>query len=164
MGRTGTTRLVIKKEDFELQLERVGDDTYRMNEPMSLAEEQMMREEQILRRADYAFAKGGHATMVPPAMPPQRPMHHETPAEGHHEHKGASIKSPMVGTFYSASSPEDPSFVKVGDIVDEDTVVCIIEAMKVMNEIKAGVAGKVAEVLVDNGHPVEFGTPLYRIV
>lgn len=74
------------------------------------------------------------------------------------------IKSPMVGTFYSAANPDSPPFVKVGDIVAPDTVVCIIEAMKVFNEIQAEAAGQVAAVLVENGQPVEFGQPLYKIV
>ncbi len=74
-----------------------------------------------------------------------------------------SIDSPMVGTFYSSPAPDQPSFVKVGDKVSKDTVVCIIEAMKVMNEVKAGVSGTVAEVLIENGQPVEFGTSLFRI-
>lgn len=161
MGRLGTTRLVIKKDDFELQLERAGENISRIQEPLTLAEEQLLREGQILRRADYGLAKGGHGATAPSQHRPAAP---ETHSEGHVENKIAAIKSPMVGTFYSASSPESPPFIRVGDVVEEDTVVCIIEAMKVMNEIKAGIAGKVAEVLVDNGHPVEFGTPLYRIV
>ena len=74
------------------------------------------------------------------------------------------IKSPMVGTFYPSPSPDQPSFVKVGDRVEEGTIVCIIEAMKVMNEVKAGVSGTVAEVYVENAHPVEFGTKILRIV
>jgi acetyl-CoA carboxylase biotin carboxyl carrier protein len=73
------------------------------------------------------------------------------------------IKSPMVGTFYSAPSPESPSFVKSGDAVVEDTVVCIIEAMKVMNEITADMSGKIAEVLVQNGDNIEYGQPLFRL-
>ena len=76
---------------------------------------------------------------------------------------GTFVASPMVGTFYGSPSPEDPSFIKVGDKVKEDTVVCIIEAMKVMNEVKAGVSGTVSEVMVENGHPVEFGTKLFKI-
>jgi len=76
---------------------------------------------------------------------------------------GTFVTSPMVGTFYASSAPDQPSFVKVGDRVDEQTVVCIIEAMKVMNEVKAGVAGVVAEVQADNAQPVEFGTRLFRI-
>jgi acetyl-CoA carboxylase biotin carboxyl carrier protein len=73
------------------------------------------------------------------------------------------IRSPMVGTFYRAPSPEAPPFVEVGQEVTEDTVVCIIEAMKVMNEIKAGVRGVVTEVLVQNGQPVDFNRPLFRV-
>ncbi len=60
--------------------------------------------------------------------------------------------------------PDDPYFVKVGDKVSEDTLVCIVEAMKVMNEVKAGVSGTVAEICLENGYPVEFGTKLFRIV
>jgi acetyl-CoA carboxylase biotin carboxyl carrier protein len=78
--------------------------------------------------------------------------------------EGKFIASPMVGTMYHAASPEDASFVKVGDKVDENTVVCIVEAMKVMNEVKAGVSGTIAEILIDNAHPVEFGTKIFRVV
>lgn len=73
------------------------------------------------------------------------------------------IKSPMVGTFYRAPAPDAPPFVQVGDVVQSNTVVCILEAMKVMNEIKAGTAGTVQEILVENGQPVEFGQPLFKI-
>jgi len=73
------------------------------------------------------------------------------------------IVSPMVGTFYHASSPEAPPFVEVGKQVDEDTVVGIIEAMKVMNEIKAETSGVIAEVLAENGKPVQFGQVLFRV-
>jgi len=78
---------------------------------------------------------------------------------------GASkeITSPMVGTFYRAASPEAPPFVDVGREVNEDTVVCIIEAMKVMNEIKAEVSGVIAEVVAENGKPVQFGQALFRV-
>jgi acetyl-CoA carboxylase biotin carboxyl carrier protein len=74
-----------------------------------------------------------------------------------------TIKSPMVGTFYVASGPDTPAFVKVGDHVGNDTIVCIIEAMKVFNEIPAEMSGKIAAVLVENGSPVEFGQPLFKI-
>lgn len=73
------------------------------------------------------------------------------------------IKSPMVGTFYRAPAPDAPPFVQVGDVVQSNTVVCILEAMKVMNEIKAGTAGTVQEILVENGQPIEFGQPLFKI-
>lgn len=73
------------------------------------------------------------------------------------------IVSPMVGTFYRAQSPELPSLVDVGKEVSEETVVCIIEAMKVMNEIKAETSGVIAEIVAENGKPVQFGQVLYRV-
>jgi acetyl-CoA carboxylase biotin carboxyl carrier protein len=73
------------------------------------------------------------------------------------------IKSPIVGTFYRASSPQSESFVKIGDHVEPDTVVCIIEAMKLMNEIQAETNGEVAQIYVQNGQPVEYGQPLFAI-
>ena len=73
------------------------------------------------------------------------------------------IKSPMIGTFYRAPSPEAGNYVEVGAEVNADTVVCIIEAMKVMNEIKAEVKGVITQVLMENAKPVEFGQPLFKI-
>jgi acetyl-CoA carboxylase biotin carboxyl carrier protein len=73
------------------------------------------------------------------------------------------IVSPMVGTFYRAASPDAPPFVDIGKTVNEDTVVGIIEAMKVMNEIKAETSGVIAEVLAENGKPVQFGQALFRV-
>ena len=75
----------------------------------------------------------------------------------------AYVKSPMVGTFYRSPSPENPSFVENGSKVEEKTVVCIIEAMKIMNEIQAETKGTVVEVLVENGQPVEYGQRLFKI-
>ncbi len=76
---------------------------------------------------------------------------------------GKEIVSPMVGTFYLSPSPESPPFVTAGQDVTPDTVVCIIEAMKVMNEIKAEVAGTITEVAAENGQPVQFGQALFRL-
>jgi acetyl-CoA carboxylase biotin carboxyl carrier protein len=73
------------------------------------------------------------------------------------------IKSPMIGTFYRSPSPESASYVEVGSEVNVDTVVSIIEAMKVMNEIKAEVKGVITQILVENGKPVEFGQPLFKV-
>jgi len=73
------------------------------------------------------------------------------------------VLSPMVGTFYRATSPESPPFVDVGKEVSEETVVCIIEAMKVMNEIKAETKGVIAEIVAENGKPVQFGQVLFRV-
>jgi acetyl-CoA carboxylase biotin carboxyl carrier protein len=84
-----------------------------------------------------------------------------TPPE--EKEKYVQIKAPMVGTFYKSPSPDTSPFVEVGDIVNPGDVVCIIEAMKLMNEIKSEIKGKVREVLVENGEPVEFGQPLFLI-
>jgi len=73
------------------------------------------------------------------------------------------IKSPMIGTFYRAPSPEAGAYVEVGTEVSSESVVCIIEAMKVMNEIKAEVKGVITQVLAENGKPVEFGQPLFKV-
>ncbi len=78
--------------------------------------------------------------------------------------EGTFVDSPMVGTFYLTPSPDQPPFVKVGDTVDENTVICIVEAMKVMNEVKSGVKGIVAEILIENAQPVEFGAKMFRII
>lgn len=117
-----------------------------------------------------------HMVHTSPAMPSPLPMSHAQPVANQAAPtsaesapaaapvaEGPTIDSPMVGTFYAASNPDSPPFVSVGDTVDEDTVVCIVEAMKVFNEIKAEKKGTVTEVLVANGDAVEFGQPLFRI-
>jgi acetyl-CoA carboxylase biotin carboxyl carrier protein len=86
------------------------------------------------------------------------------PVEATEVSTAETIDAPIVGTFYTSPGPEQPAFVKVGDIVSEDTVVCIVEAMKVMNEIKAGKSGEIKKVLLSDGTPVEFGQPLFEIV
>jgi acetyl-CoA carboxylase biotin carboxyl carrier protein len=95
---------------------------------------------------------------VPVATPPGTTTAPPPPATGEVE-----IKSPMIGTFYRSPSPEAASYVEVGSDVNPDTVVCIIEAMKVMNEIKAEVKGVITQVLVENAKPVEFGQPLFKV-
>ena len=79
------------------------------------------------------------------------------------EKPGKQITSPFVGTFYRAPSPDTPNYVEVGSQVKKGAVLCIIEAMKLMNEIEAEFDGKVAEIMAENGNPVEFGQPLFRI-
>jgi acetyl-CoA carboxylase biotin carboxyl carrier protein len=77
--------------------------------------------------------------------------------------KYITIKSPMIGTFYRSSTPEKPSFVNVGDEIKTGTVLCIIEAMKLFNEIESEVSGRIVKVLVDNASPVEYDQPLYLV-
>ena len=99
------------------------------------------------------------AAPAAPAPAPAAPAA-EAPAAAK---KAETINSPIVGTFYASPSPDAPAFVKVGAKVKEDTVICIVEAMKVMNEIKAERAGTIKKVLVENGKPVEYGQPLFEI-
>ena len=98
-----------------------------------------------------------------PGTPVPMQMATATPQPGGGVTGEIEIKSPMVGTFYRAPSPEAVNYVEVGAEVHPDTVVCIIEAMKVMNEIKAEVRGVITQLLVDNAKPVEYGQPLFKI-
>ena len=102
------------------------------------------------------------APPTPPDVPAVRPMP-DTSGQWPPEPQGDRITSPMVGTFYSGSSPEADPYVTVGTRVEQDTVVCLIEAMKVFNEIHAETQGTIVEVLVENGTPVEYGQPLFVV-
>ncbi|MGA2617271.1 MAG: acetyl-CoA carboxylase biotin carboxyl carrier protein [Thermoguttaceae bacterium] len=84
-------------------------------------------------------------------------------AAGSEQAQQTTIKSPLVGTFYAASDPDSPPYVKVGDHIGPETTVCIVEAMKVFNQIRAEVSGKILAVLVENGQSVEFGQPLFNV-
>jgi acetyl-CoA carboxylase biotin carboxyl carrier protein len=102
------------------------------------------------------------AAPAPVAAPAAAPAA-TAPAPAAAEPAGPTINSPMVGTFYRSASPTDKPFVNVGDTVDENTTVCIIEAMKVMNEIKAEARGTVVRILVDDAKPVQYGQPLFEL-
>ena len=125
-----------------------------------------------LRQADHRvkIRRGGEvvaytgpvqAAPAPVAASPAAPVAAAAPAAD--DSRMLVIKSPMVGTFYKASGPDSPAFVKVGDRIGPEKTVCIIEAMKVFNEIPAGVSGQVVAILVENGAPVEFGQPLIKV-
>lgn len=100
----------------------------------------------------------GHAAHAPAAAAGSAPAAAAAPAV-----KLLEVKSPLVGTFYTQPSPDSPTFVKIGDRVSEDTTVCIVEAMKVFNEIPARVRGIVKEICVETGTPVEFDQVLFRV-
>jgi acetyl-CoA carboxylase biotin carboxyl carrier protein len=116
-------------------------------------------------------AAGTPMVMAPQGMPmgyapmPQAPAIAAAPAEAPApaEAKGHQLKSPMVGTFYRAPSPGAPSFVEIGQSVSKGQTLCIIEAMKLLNEIESDAAGTVKAILVENGQPVEYGQPLFLI-
>lgn len=99
------------------------------------------------------------ATQAPATTKPEQP-----PVEAPAGPKTIVVESPMVGTYYASSSPDAPPFVTIGTVVQPATTLCIIEAMKVFTDIPAGVSGTIAEILVKNGQPVEFGQPLFRVV
>ena len=103
--------------------------------------------------------------MAPRALPQHStaPAAEAVPTEVIPPSNTEEITSPMVGTFYRSPSPESDAFVKVGDVVDPDTTVCIIEAMKVMNEIKADVKGRIERILADDTTPVQYGEPLFVV-
>lgn len=143
MEESRIKRIVLKKEDYEIEIERECA-TYA---PAPLYQHQPISSPQP------------HPIESKPASIPSLVVSHE----GGEKAVGLFVTSPMVGTFYASPSPDDPAFAKVGDPVTEETVVCIIEAMKVMNEVKSGVRGTIAEILIKNGEPVEFGTQIMRV-
>lgn len=133
--------------------------------------------EMDLRQGDtrVQLRRGGQDVVSSPLIPPTipasgtpaaaEPRKSSSPAAGtaRDEEEHSVIKSPMVGTFYLAPDPDTKPYVKVGDSVGKGTTVCILEAMKVFNEIQSEVSGKVVAILVENGEPVEFGQPLFKI-
>ena len=138
---------------------------------IGLMKENELTEVRIIEGETRLLLKRGSAPAeapitIAPAMPapvqvaqPQAAAPAAKPAE----EPGATINSPMVGTFYTAPSPDSEAFVRIGDHIHKDTVVCIIEAMKVMNEIKAETSGTIQKILVQNAQAVEFGQPLFQI-
>jgi len=104
------------------------------------------------------------AAPAPVQAQPAAPVASETPAPAaSDDSKYVTIKSPIIGTFYRKPSPDKPAFVEVGDSVSEGSVLCVIEAMKLFNEIESEVSGKIVKVLVDDASPVEFDQPLFLV-
>jgi len=141
MSENDLTEFKIEAEDMHLCIKRGGQ-----NSPAVIA--------QTLSPAPVVPVPAAVAAPVPAAAPaPAAPA----------VQAGSTIDSPIVGTFYRSSAPGMESFAKVGMKVEADTTVCIIEAMKVMNEIKAEKTGVIKEILVENGQPVEYGQPLFLL-
>tara|TARA_B110000003_G_scaffold79957_1_gene81515 strand:+ start:280 stop:738 length:459 start_codon:yes stop_codon:yes gene_type:complete len=137
MKRSELSEFELEEEGFKLRLTRKGNEAPQVIQAVA--------------------APAAQPLAAPAAVPAAT---ESTPAE---DPNLSTITSPMVGTFYSAASPESPSFVKAGQKTDADTVVCIIEAMKVMNEIQAELSGTIVECLVENGQAVEYGQPLFKV-
>lgn len=147
MKRYDLSDLDITNGPFRIHLQRRGP------EPVAVA----------VAPAPFAYAPpaAAQAQAPAPAAPaPAAPRDEPAPAGP----KTIVIESPMVGTYYASSSPDVPPFVTVGSVIQPNTTLCIIEAMKVFTDIPAGVSGTIAEILVKNGQAVEFGQPLFRVV
>jgi acetyl-CoA carboxylase biotin carboxyl carrier protein len=138
MKKNSITEFELEKQDFKIRLKRGNNG----GAHLSGAEEGLL----TISAPAIAGALSAPVTLPPPTAS-----------------NDLEIKSPMVGTFYRAPSPESGNYVEIGSEVNADTVVCIIEAMKVMNEIKAEIKGVITQVLVENAKPVEFGQPLFKI-
>ena len=141
MKKNSVSEFEMEEGDFKIKLKRKGAD---VESPVMVA----------------APVVPAAAPLPEVAAPAPAPAAASAPASAP---EGPEVKSPMIGTFYRKPSPDADSYVEVGSAVEPDTVVCIIEAMKVMNEIKAEVKGTIAEVLVEDGKPVEYGQALFRI-
>jgi len=124
--------------------------------------EEKVRISRQMAAAPIMMASPGMHPMAMPGAAPAAAAAPAAPAPAP-EPKGHALKSPMVGTFYRAPSPGAPSFVEVGQSVSKGQTLCIIEAMKLLNEIESDVAGTVKAILVENGQPVEYGQPLFLI-
>jgi len=149
MNEHGLSQFKLEQDDTKLELKKGGDfDVEAMQRMLAssatTAPAPIAQAAAAAPAASSALSAGGEAS---DALPP-----------GVEE-----IPSPMVGTFFSAPDPASDSFVQVGSKVSSDTVVCIIEAMKVMNDITAELKGEIVEILVENGTSVQFGEPLYRV-
>ena len=136
---TELVELAVKHDLAELEVEQGG------------ARIRVVRERGVVAVSAPRVEGAAPATMPAPAVEPAVAAHL------------VKVEAPMVGTFYRASAPEAAPYVQEGDVVKDGQVLCIIEAMKLMNEIEAKVAGRIARILVDNGQPVEFGQPLFLI-
>ncbi len=138
---TDISELEIERSGVKVRLRKGGDVTFHPTMP----------------RMEYP-----PAAIVAPAVPEPQVPPTEKPAEPAVTNQ-IKVTSPIVGTFYRASSPDKSPYVEVGDVVKKGHVLCIIEAMKLMNEIESETAGKIVQILVENGHPVEYGQPLFVI-
>ena len=152
MSKNDVSFFHIERGAFKLELKR-GTDVEAAKDLLS----------KIPMQAPMIAAAPQLAASMPMAPQPAAAASTAAPAAPPAESHGPTINSPMVGTFYRAAGPGEKPFLNVGDTVDENTVVCIVEAMKVMNEIKAEARGTVARILADDAKPVQYGQPLFEL-
>lgn len=150
LRENGLAELELEREDFRVRLRREGANTHAPNVPPDAAPVPPPNTDPVVRApGGSAAASFGTAEAKKTDQSPDQDLH--------------IIASPIVGTFYRSPSPTAEPFVKIGSSVEPDTVVCIIEAMKLMNEIQAEAAGELVKIYVENGQPVEYGQPLFGI-
>jgi acetyl-CoA carboxylase biotin carboxyl carrier protein len=149
MEKHDLSEFSVESEDVKLAIKRKSSDVQQVAFPQQFMAHPMQNM--------HPHAAAPQPQPSAPEKPAEAPT--ETPAEPN----VLTVNSPIVGTFYRSPSPDADVFVKVGDRVSEDSVVCIVEAMKVMNEIKAEQSGVIKKVLVENASPVEFGQPLFEL-
>jgi acetyl-CoA carboxylase biotin carboxyl carrier protein len=152
--------LLVEKDITEFELER-GDVKVHVRRGGSAAP--VVQVAPVAAMQPLAVAAPVAASALPPSAPAATPSAAAPAAAAEPDADLHIVKSPIVGTFYEAPSPGTPPFVKVGDAVKEGQVLCIIEAMKLMNEIEAEVSGTIAKMFVTNGSPVEYGMSLFGI-
>jgi len=161
-GTQELARLTFCEEKDAMDLEEIQD-------IIKLMDDNNLVEFELEKEGFRIALKKGQPMIVTPAapVPAVLPQNGSWPQPGSQETIMAedtdTIASPMVGTFYAAPSPDSPPYVTVGQKVETNEIVCIIEAMKVMNEIPAEVSGTITDILVSNGEPVEYDQPLFRI-
>ena len=137
MNENGLTELEVEKDDMRIRLKKTADGVQEVQMPVNYSAQGISTSGAKVQNVQQIEEK----VVI----------------------KTVEIKSPMVGTFYRAPNPEAPSYVEVGQMIEPGQVICIIEAMKLMNEIKSEIRGKILEILVDNAEPVEFGQSLFLI-
>lgn len=149
VAKSGVCEVKIEQENFKLTIK-------------ATSKESPQQPVQILAQPQYAPLPSSPASATNPAPAPagQAPPAAPHPEE---ESKYLTIKAPMIGTFYRAEGPDKPVFVNVGDTIKPGQTICIIEAMKLFNEIESEVSGKIVKVLVDDAKPVEYDQPLFLV-
>jgi len=159
VSKSGASEVELETKDFKIVIKTPSADSRRKS---SEAEQAMIQAQMPMAAPVQAMPHMQH--MAPPAPVAAPPATETKPAaEDSEDSKYITFKSPMIGTFYRSSSPETDSFVNVGDSIAPGKVVCIIEAMKLFNEIEAEHTGKIVKVLVDDASPVEYDQPLFLI-
>lgn len=150
VSKSGVTEVEIEKKDFKIIIKAENKQSSKKEEVVYIQQAAPQVQQQLPQAAM-------------PAAPAPQPAADNNPAPAAEENNYVTVKSPMIGTFYRAPSPDKPVFVEVGDTIKAGDTVCIIEAMKLFNEIESEISGKIVKVLVDDATPVEYDQPLFLV-